>query len=84
MRRAPRDLHRVARGVHDRVWEFEGDGDTFDVVLKAIVTHWGVGAFWWRDQGLASIGNYGQVCRATSGGGSTCLTSRLRLDVENN
>lgn len=52
---------------------------------RALTRLFGRSAFWFRDSGVANIGNYGQVFEALPrrlGDGNTSRTNRARLSVE--
>lgn len=57
-----------------------------DVIIDMAVTRfWGSRAFFWQDNGLKDQGIFGQVCKPVSpkfGGGNTCITGRVRIDIE--
>lgn len=58
---------------------------TEEVVDLAVKKIYGSRAFLWEDNGLKDRGIYGQICKPVSpklGGGNTCLTGRVRIDIE--
>ncbi len=55
--------------------------DKNEAIRRAIQAKFGRRAFLWRDNGLASIGIYGQVCEPVDLSSSTCVTDRIRIDV---
>lgn len=57
-----------------------------EVVDLAVKKFYGKKAFFWQDNGLKDQGIYGQICEplpAKLGGGNTCLTGRVRIDIVN-
>lgn len=51
----------------------------------AVRKFYGARAFFWRDNGLKHEGIFGQICEPLSpkwGGGNTCLTGRVRIEIE--
>lgn len=56
-----------------------------EIVAAAVRRFYGVRAFLWRDEGLRDQGIFGQICKPVSpkwGGGNSCITGRVRIDIE--
>jgi len=56
-----------------------------EIADLAVKKFFGRKAFFWRDNGLRDCGLFGQVCEPVSkkwGGGNTCLTGRVRIDID--
>ena len=56
-----------------------------EIIEAAVRRFYGARAFLWRDEGLRDIGIYGQICEPVSpkwGGGNSCITGRVRVDIE--
>ena len=56
-----------------------------EIIDLAVRKFYGKKAFFWRDNGLRYEGIFGQICEPLSpkwGGGNTCLTGRVRIDIE--
>lgn len=75
-----------------RVWTYAPKDKTVsglteaEVVDLAVKKFFGKRAFFWRDNGLRDQGIFGQICEplpAKLGGGNTCLTGRVRIDIVN-
>lgn len=74
-----------------RVWTYAPKAKTVSGLTEAEVADlavkkiFGRRAFFWQDNGLRDCGLYGQACEPVSqkwGGGNTCLTGRIRIDIE--
>ena len=61
---------------HRRVYA----SDEHEALAAAVKAQFGSAAGFWRDSGLPS--QYGQIIEPASGGGSNCLTGRVRIDEE--
>lgn len=58
---------------------------TDEIIDLAVKKFYGSRSFLWRDDGLRDQGIFGQICKPVSpklGGGNSCLTGRVRIDIE--
>ena len=59
-----------------RTWEKN------EAIKRAVQKRFGKKAFLWRDNGLANIGIYGQVCEPIDQNSSNCITDRVMIEVD--
>lgn len=56
-----------------------------ELLRTAVRRFFGKGAFFWKNYELRNEGDYGQICEPLPrnlGGGYSCITGRIRIDIE--